>query len=157
MGAKGLFLSGALAFWVPEILLYAWTRRELNGKLVTFLLPSSLVIVYLLVSMFRPKRIRKPSAAIFMVLGVVFLGTLAMTIGATLRGGGFWEHPGSTLLATLLGTVIPIYAFISATYDGSLYALVSVCILMPLLHLIFERQNWIIPPKKAKSESVNVG
>lgn len=157
MGAKSLFLIGAVAFWLPEILLYAWTRQELNGKLITFLLPSSLVILYLLVSMFRPKRIPRPSAAVFMVLGVVVLGTLAMTIGATIRGGGFWEHPGSTFLATLLGTIIPIYAFVSATYDGSLYALISVCIIMPLLHFIFERQNWIIPPKRTKSESADVG
>jgi hypothetical protein len=99
MGAKGLFLLGAMAFWLPEIVWYAWTRQALNGKVVSFLLPSSFLIVYLLISIVRPKRIVKPSAAIFMVLGVVFLGTLAMTIGATVRGAGFWEHPGSTLLA----------------------------------------------------------
>jgi len=157
MGAKGLFLMGALAFWLPEIIFYAWTRQELSGKLVTFLLPSSLLIVYLLISILRRKRIAKPSAAIFMVLGVVFLGTLAMTIGATIRGAGFWGHPGSTLLGVLLGTVIPIYAFIAATYDGSLYALIFVSILMPLIHLLFERQNWIIPPKKAEAESASVG
>jgi hypothetical protein len=147
MGAKGLFGLGALAFWLPEITLYAWYRQGLNAKLVTFLLPSIFVLVYLLVSISRPKRIVKPSAAIFMGLGVVFLGTLAMAIGATIRGAGFWEHPGSTLLSVLLGTVIPIYAFIAATYDGSLYALIFVSILMPLTHLVFERQNWIIPPK----------
>jgi hypothetical protein len=137
-----------MAFWLPEIVWYAWTRQALNGKVVSFLLPSSFLIVYLLISIVRPKRIVKPSAAIFMVLGVVFLGTLAMTIGATVRGAGFWEHPGSTLLAVLLGTVIPIYAFIAATYDGSLYALIFVSILMPVVHLIFERQNWITPARK---------
>jgi hypothetical protein len=112
------------------------------------LLPSSFMIVYLLVSILRLKQSAKPSAAIFMVLGVVFLGTLAITIGATIRGAGFSEHPGSTLLGVLLGTVIPIYAFIAATYDGSLYALIFVSILMPFIHLVFERQNWIIPPKR---------
>lgn len=155
MGAKGLFLLGALAFWLPEILLYAWTRSALNGKLVTFLLPTTLVLIYLVVLKFRPRRSTYPSAAVFMVLGVVFLGTLAMTIGATLRGGGFLEHPGTTLLAVLLGTVIPIYAFIAATYDGSLYALLFVSILMPLMHLVFERHNWIIPGKKAGTESAS--
>jgi nucleoside recognition membrane protein YjiH len=147
MDAKGLFLLGALSFWLPEIVLYAWTRRELNGKLITFLLPSIFLIVYLLVAMFRPRRTERPSAAIFMVLGVVLLGTLAMAIGATILGAGFLGHPGSTLLGVLLGTIIPIYAFIAATYNGSLYALVFVSILMPLIHLVFERQNWIIPPK----------
>lgn len=145
MGVKILFLLGALAFWLPEIILYALTRQTLNGKLVTFLLPSTLLTVYVLVSIFRPKQNAKPSAAIFMVLGVVFLGTLATAIGATIRGAGFWEHPGSTLLGVLLGTTIPIYAFIAATYDGSLYALILVSILMPLMHLVFEKKNWIIP------------
>ena len=151
MGAKGLFGLGALAFWLPEIALYVWQRRTLNAKLVTFLLPSTFLLVYLLVSILRPKRIPKPSAAIFMALGVVFLGTLAMTIGATILGAGFRGDAVSTLLAVLLGTAIPIYAFIGATYDGSLYALIFVSILMPLIHLVFERQNWIIPRKKTQN------
>jgi hypothetical protein len=151
MSAKGLFLVGALAFWLPELVLYAWTRHELSGKLLTFLLPSTFLLVYLLVSILRPRRIPKPSAAIFMGLGVLFLGTLAITLGATLRGGGFLEHPASTLVGVLLGTVIPIYAFIAATYDGSLYALMAVTLLMPILHLACERQNWIIPPKRQQA------
>jgi hypothetical protein len=155
MSAKILFLIGALAFWLPEIFLYAWTRQALSGKLVTFLLPGSFIVTYLLVSILRPKRIPRPSGAIFMLLGTVFLGTLAMTIGATIRGAGFWEHPGSTLLGVLLGTVIPIYAFIAATYDGSLYALIFVSILMPLIHLLFERQNWVIPPKNIQGHTLS--
>jgi hypothetical protein len=152
METKGLFLLGALSFWLPEIVLYAWTRRELNGKLITFLLPGIFLIVYLLVAIIRPRRTVRPSAAIFMVLGVIFLGTLAMAIGATVRGAGFLEHPGSTLLAVLLGTIIPIYAFVGATYDGSLYALVFISILMPVIHLVFERQNWIIPPESQTTD-----
>jgi hypothetical protein len=155
MRAKSLFLLGALAFWLPELILYAWTRHGLNGKLVTFLLPSCLLVTYLLVSVLRPKGIAKPSASIFMALGVLFLGTFALALGATLRGAGFLENPGSTLLGVLLGTVIPIYAFIAATYDGSLYALVSVSLLMPIFHLVFERQNWIIPPKRTAAEPIS--
>lgn len=33
MGAKGLFLLGAVAFWLPEIVWYAWTRQALNACL----------------------------------------------------------------------------------------------------------------------------
>jgi hypothetical protein len=46
-----------------------------------------------------------------MVLGVILLGTLAMTTGATILGAGFRGDAVSTLLAVLLGTAIPIYAF----------------------------------------------
>jgi hypothetical protein len=66
MGAKDLFGLGALAFWLPEITLYAWYRQELNVKLITFLLPGIFILVYLLVSILRPKQIPKPSAAIYM-------------------------------------------------------------------------------------------
>lgn len=157
MSGKRLFVLGASAFWLPEIVLYAFARQTVGGRLLTFLLPVSILLVYSVVLLRRPRNTPKPSAAIFMILGVVFLGTLAMSVGATIRGGGFLEHPGATLLGVLLGTLIPIYAFIAATYDGSLYALISVSILMPLLHLVFERQNWVLPPKKEKAESVNVG
>jgi len=134
MGAKSLFGLGALSFWLPEIALYSWTGHELNRKLVTLLLPCTFLLIYLLVSIPRPKRMPKPSAAIFMVLGVIFLGTLAMTIGAAILGAGFRGDAVSTLLAVLLRTAIPIYAFIGATYDGSLYALIVVSILMPIVH-----------------------
>jgi hypothetical protein len=147
MGVKSLFALGAAAFWLPEITLYAWRQQELNRMLVTFLLPGIFLVVYIAVLLARPRQIVKPSAAVFMLLGVIFLGTLAMAIGATFSGAGFLLHPVSALLGVLLGTLIPIYAFIAATYDGSLYALVLVSILMPLVHLAFERQNWIIPPR----------
>jgi len=106
----------------------------LSASAKALLLPCAFLLVYLLVSILRPKRMPKPSAAIFMALGVVFLGTLAMTIGATILGAGFRGDAVSTLLAVLLGTAIPIYAFIGATHDGSLYALIFVSILMPLIH-----------------------
>lgn len=147
MGVKSLFGLGAAAFWLPEIALYAWHQQELNRMLVTFLLPGTFIVVYIAVLLMRPTQIVKPPAAVFMLLGVVFLGTLAMAIGATFLGAGFSVHPVSTLLGVLLGTLIPIYAYIAATYDGSLYALVLVSILMPLVHLAFERQNWVIPPR----------
>jgi len=149
INAKGLFALGAATFWLPEILLHAWIRHNLNGKLVTFLLPGTFLLGYVLVSILRRNQTPKPSAAIFMLLGVVFLATFAITIGATLRGAGFAEHLGPTLLGVLLGTAIPIYGFIAATYDGSLYALIFVSLCM---HLIFERRNWVIPPKRATSE-----
>ena len=145
MSAKILFLLGAAAFWLPEIILYTWNRPGLHG-VVTVLLPSTLLLIYIMVLTTRPNSSSpKPSAALFMLLGVIFLGTLAMTIGATERGAGFSVHPISTLLGVLLGTVIPIYAFVAAAYDGSLYALVLVSVLMPILHLIVEKPSWIIP------------
>src|SRR5271163_4059076 len=148
MGAKALFCLGAVALWLPEILLYAIGRHEPSGRLITFLLPSTLLVAYAAVLLIRQKRDSMPSAAIFMLLGVLFLGLLAMAIGATFLGAGFRNVSLGMLIALLVESLIPIYAFIAATYDGSLYALVGVTLLMPLLHLLFERKNWIVPPHK---------
>jgi Na+-translocating ferredoxin:NAD+ oxidoreductase RnfD subunit len=149
LSAKKLFFLGAVAFWLPEIILELITKQLAGGKALIIILPTVFLAVYFVVLVSRPGQIAKPSAAIFMVLGVLFLGTLAITIGATILGGGFRTHPGSSVLGVLLGTVIPVYAFIGATYDGSLYALIFVSLVMPLMHLAFERKNWIIPPKRA--------
>jgi hypothetical protein len=76
MSAKILVLLGAAAFWLPEIILYTWNRRGLNG-VVTVLLPSTLLLIYIMVLTIRPNSSSpKPSAALFMLLGVIFLGTL---------------------------------------------------------------------------------
>ena len=128
--------------------MYGVERHELSGRLITFLLPGVLLAAYAAVSLIREKRDSMPSAAIFMLLGVLFLGLLAMAIGATFLGAGFRNASLGMLIALLVESLIPIYAFIAATYDGSLYALVGVTLLMPLLHLLFERKNWIVPPHK---------
>jgi VIT1/CCC1 family predicted Fe2+/Mn2+ transporter len=112
------------------------------------MLPFAFLVVCAIVTFFRRKEDAKPSAAIFMRLGLWFLGTLAMAIGATIRGAGFLREPLSTTLSVVLGSVIPIYAFIAATYDGSLYALILVTVLALLLHALFEPNHWIIPPRK---------
>ena len=86
-----------------------------------------------------------------MALGVVFPRNTGNDNWRDYSRCGILGHPGSTLLGVLLGIVVPIHAFIAATYDGSLYALIFVSILVPLVHLVFERQNWIIPPKKSQN------
>jgi hypothetical protein len=146
--AVTLLLLGGLAFWLPEISLYAWERTELNRSLVTLLLPCTLVVAYALVSVCRSKDFPKPSAAIFMLIGVWLFGSLAISIGVTFLGGGFAVHPGSALLVVLLGTLLPLYVFIMATYDGSLYALIFATFIMLLAHVTLERHNWIFSSGK---------
>jgi hypothetical protein len=138
---------GGGAFWIPEILLYAYHRTELDRGLITVLLPAAFLSTYVVVQFARPKESAKPSAAVFMLLGAWICGPLAISIGMTLLGAGFAAHPVLTLLSVLLGTVVPLYTFIMATYDGSLYALFLVTVIMPLFHCLIERGNWIRPPR----------
>jgi uncharacterized membrane protein YhaH (DUF805 family) len=111
---------GAAAFWLPENLLYAIERHEVSVRLITFLLPCTLLVAYAAVVLIRRSRDTTPSAGICMLLGVWFLGTLAMSIGQSFSGAGFSRDPHSTVVGVVFGTLISIHAFIAATYDGSL-------------------------------------
>jgi hypothetical protein len=142
-----LFLLGALSFWGPEIFLCIWNRSQISPKVLTLLLPCCLLLGYFLVMRFRSTRgAEHPSRAIFMLLGVWMLGTLAILIAASFEGAGFRTGGiGSAVITALLG-FLPPYTFIAATYDGSLLALIVVSVLMPLLHVVFERRGWVFPP-----------
>lgn len=99
ISAKGLFALGAATFWLPEILLYAWTRHNLNGRLVTLLLPGIFLLGYVLISILRRNQAPKPSAAIFMLLGVVFWHLCyynrCHSAGSRLRGTSCFHVAGS--------------------------------------------------------------
>ena len=64
-----------------------------------------------------------------MLVGVWLTGGLFMMITATASGGGFAGANGvRDSFFVLLLSVIPIYTFIAATYDGSLFALLAVTV-----------------------------
>ena len=140
--------AGALGFWGSEIVLYAWTRHELDIRLQTVLLPVSLLVSYFIVwRMERRKAGAGPSTAIFMLAGLWLLGTTAIMVGMTFLGAGLRNVGFVGALGSVLMGAIPIYTFIAATYDGSLIALFIASVMMPILHVIFERDRWIIPPR----------
>jgi hypothetical protein len=142
-------LFGALCFWGPDIAIRAWTKQSPSVSTLNVLLPCSLVCGYL-ITFLGAKSGRCPSAAVYMLLGVWVLGLFAMGVGSTFLGAGFHESPIVSILGTLLLGLVPIYTFIGATYAGSLYALLIVSLMMPLLHLTFERSHWIVPPEGMK-------
>ncbi|MFZ0703122.1 MAG: hypothetical protein WAN10_18975 [Candidatus Acidiferrales bacterium] len=143
--AARLFFLGALSFWGPEVILYAWEREELNWGIVTVTLPLCLIAAYAAIRIKRRAKVGVPSAAAFMLLGIWVLGPLAMITGATFLGSGLAHSPIHTALIALLLGFFPPYTFISATYDGSLFALIIASLLMVILHLALERKNWIVP------------
>lgn len=146
MSAWKLFVAGGLGFWGPELVLYPVMRHQADVRILTILLPLSLGLLYLLISILRRRDESLPSAAFFLVLGVWVLGPAAMGVSNTFLGAGLHAGVLVSIFASLLG-LFPVYTFIAATYDGSLYALTIVSILMPVLHLLFERKNWILPPR----------
>src|SRR5437588_10140289 len=68
------------------------------------------------------------SRGVVMVLGIWILGPLFMTIGATFSGGGFAV---SGLAPSWMILFIPGVAFLMATYDMSLGALLLITVLLP--------------------------
>lgn len=138
-----LILLGGLCFWGPELLIYGWTRHETNAKVITFLLPGTLLAAYFLVLFLRGARPENPSAAIYMFVGVWLLGSTAMLLGFTLRGAGLYGGVEGLLMVPM--ALFPPLTCIMATYDGSLFALLFT-LLFPLCHPIFERKSWIAPP-----------
>jgi len=82
-----------------------------------------------------------------MLAGLWLLGTTAIMVGMTFLGAGLRNVGFVGALGSVLMGAIPIYTFIAATYDGSLIALFIASVMMPILHVIFERDRWIIPPR----------
>jgi hypothetical protein len=72
-----------------------------------------------------------------MLLGIWLLGGLAMTAGASFCGGGFAGPNGVMGTAIVIGmSLVPIYTFVMATYDGSLGALLMVTVILFIAMLL---------------------
>ena len=144
-------LLGGTSFWGLDILIAAtkhWASADVIGvPMMTILLPAIPVVTYLITRRFIKPDKSGPSVALFMGIGIWIFGPLGMTVAATFSGGGFHSWTGiSNLGYLLLFSVFPVYTLMMSTYDGSLFGLVLVSVLMLVLHLTFERQHWLLPP-----------
>lgn len=116
-----LAVLGALAFWVPDVILHALRGYNFNGHdvlVVTVVSPVALLIAVLLAK-WAVRRTPQKRVVPEMLAGVWFFGGLFMMIGA-----GF--HTAFPLVITLLVSILPVYTFMMATYDGALGALLLV-------------------------------
>jgi hypothetical protein len=139
-----LMLLGAFSFWLPDVLWHAviaW--KDLPGIwdliLPTVAMPSALLGMYLWLKR-QPVNQLVKAVGLPLMLGVWTLGGFFMAVGASFSHGGFAGGGGflGGVGMTLLGFVPP-YAFIMATYDASLGALV----LATLAAIII----WLVPLK----------
>ena len=142
-----LIALGGAAFWAPDVLYHVRTDElsKQDISVLTFLLPTSLLICYTTVLLLKGRRGGGPSIALYMLLGIWLLGPLSMMISATFDGAGF--HTGEASWISLALGVVPIYTFIMAAYDGSVLALLIVSCVMVSAHLMYElNHHWVIPP-----------
>jgi hypothetical protein len=124
-----LALLGAVGFWLPDVILHALRGYNFNGRdvgIVTTVSPLTLLIAFF-VAKLADKANRQKSVIPALIAGVWLFGGLFMLIGASFSGGGFLTPNGARwVMVTILLSVLPMYTFIMATYDGALGALLLV-------------------------------
>jgi hypothetical protein len=123
-----LMALGAIGFWLPDTLLHAWRRYNFNNRdvwAVSVICPLTLLAT-LFLCRWLDNTPRK-RVGLSLIAGVWIFGGLFMMTGASFAGGGFASPDGlkGAAMNTLL-SVVPIYTFILATYDGSLFGLLLV-------------------------------
>lgn len=125
-------MVGAFAFWLPDVAIHALQGRAFGAGDVV--VASLTMIVTVLASLRLDPHGRRTlvglARGVAIVLGIWFVGPFLMMCGATFSGGGY-AVSGSPL--DWLFLFIPGIAFIIATYDGALGALLLVTVLVPLV------------------------
>ena len=140
-------LIGGVACWTPDVALQLYRGYSFTGRdilLVSVLMPAAAVGSYAVLLNLRGKTGRRPSLALFMLLGVWLLGSTAMMIGATPTGGGFSGRDPSVWYVIALG-LLPPYTCIMACYDGGILGLLLSSALLFMAHFFFELDHWIFP------------
>ena len=146
-----LMILGAVGFWLPDTIWHAVKGMNFNGadvRAITLTMPLTLLGTYVLARGWQRKEPRQ-SVGWPLMAGVWLLGGVFITIGASFSGSGFAGPEGLRgAVIVLLLSIVPIYLFIMATYDGSLAALFGVSILAALA--------WFIGyARKSRSEQRN--
>ena len=120
---------GAIAFWWPDIAVHAIRGHDFNDHdvlIVTAVMPLSFLVTFLArkrLSKHHPHR----RVGLPMIVGVWLFGGLFMMLNASFSGGGFRSAEGVRwVVQSLLLSLIPLYTYVLATYDGALAALMIV-------------------------------
>jgi len=133
-------LLGGIGFWLPDTILhalraYGFNRRDV--EIITIVSPLTLLVTFFLVNR-AEKTFPRAQIVLGLITGVWMFGGLFMTIGATFSGAGFKTGPGGAMIAILL-SLLPMYTYIMATYDGTLAALLLATVVAFLLWIIARR------------------
>jgi len=131
----GLFLiAGALAYWLPDMLLHAISLPVPVGILaLTFVVPAVTVGIYFWIRRRFPQHPR--AVAFLMLLGVWAFGPLGLAIGMAPLGGTFLhaEKIGDFLWLWLM---FPVSTFMMSTYSGSLAGVLLVTLALLICAVI---------------------
>src|ERR1039457_1741570 len=114
----GLVVLCGVAFWAPTTAIELVTQKELSRLEGTFIGPATLILCYLVLSLWRG-RIRRAYA--WMLVGVYTLGPWFMFLAFMPSGGGFAHFQArQDIPYLLLATVCPPLTVVFSGYNGTL-------------------------------------
>jgi hypothetical protein len=134
-------LLTAMIFWIPDIVLHAFSGKSFSGREILIMTVSLPIIVPSCYHLFRKVRGFKDHHSLTIissVMGIWVTGPLFMMIGSSFSGGGFLQLDGffSQLSFIITCTALfPICTFMMSTYDGTLGALLITSALLPIIGL----------------------
>ena len=139
-----VFFQAALAFWLPSIVVHAMRGPRfgvLDMMIISVACPGTAAIVFAALSLLERRCSLAWRASTFL-LGVWIWGPPSMMVGGAFSGGGLHA------LSDLGGFVFVWACFVvstpmMATYDGSLFALFIITVLLWLLLTISALQKII--------------
>ena len=139
-------ISAALLFWVPDVVVHLIAGRSFSGadvRLMTVLIPLICVTGFMVCPKLCYGRLWNATEAMVAVGGIWLMGPLATMVAATFSGGGFAAAPYRSLGEILmLGTLLfPIYTFMLSAYDGTLFALMIVTVILlvyAIIRMVYE-------------------
>ncbi len=151
-------ITGGLAFWIPENILL---RRVTSGSAwlpASFVGPIVLLSVYLLIVRYRRSKGVGPSSALFAIVGVWSTAPWLMLLGASLQTPKIFQSMRFVDYAYLcLMSVCPPLTLWTSAMDGTAYGLIFATIMMPVCHLLLEKERWLIPPGARRRIHFNRG
>ena len=133
----------ALAFWIPDIVIHAYSGKSFFGRevlIMTALLPIICTSSFYAIRKVREYKDRQTLTIVSSVLGIWITGPFFMMISSSFSGGGF-SQPNLGLFGQMSFLVtstagFPIFTFMMSTYDGTLFPLLMTSALIPLIGLI---------------------
>ena len=137
-----LILLGGASFWGPLTLIELLSLRNAgfyDMALITLLPPAGLLKCYFV---FRRNHSHWAiSMSLWLLLGVYLLGSLFISIGATPHQGGFSQfHGWNDVKWLLVSAVVPFVTILMSGYQGSIFGLLSVTVIMFVIHFNLERK-----------------
>jgi hypothetical protein len=136
-----IMVLGAAGFWLPDTVLHALGANRIfswyDARILTVVLPLTFLATFLAARRLQ-RGITPQRLGFLMLAGVWLFGGLPMMIGASFAGGGIMVPNGIYLTGLLLLlSLLPMYAFVMATYDGSQFALAVIALATLLVWLTY--------------------